>query len=99
MVEYNNCYELCKWEEISKEYGYGWKPIAEFTSLIEAEKERDKKPNKYDYMIRKKKVFMESNKSPYFKFVNSKDIHKGLTATQRRELWNSDDPKDFKKLM
>ena len=36
--------------------------------------------------------------SPNFNF---KDLPKGhnLNATKRRELWNSDDPNDFRKLM
>ncbi len=32
--------------------------------------------------------------------INFKDLPKGhnLSATERRRLWNSDDPKDFKKI-
>lgn len=92
-------YELCEWAEISKEFGWGWKPVKEFTNYEEAKTERENKPNKYDYMIRKKRIVSETNKSFYFRFVETKDIHKGLSASQRRELWNSDNRDDFRKIL
>lgn len=98
IIDYNDRYELCQWLEISKEYGYGWKPIAEYSNYKEAEAERNKKRNKYDYMVRKKRIIIDNNKSAYFRFSET-DIHKGLSASQRRELWNSDNPKDFKKIL
>jgi len=82
-------YELCEYKPI-REFGYGWVAILEFDSKEEADKAKLAKENPNNFMVREKR---EIPKSSY------RGANPNLSATKRRELFNSTDPKEFRKIM
>lgn len=90
-------HELCQYLPI-REFGFGWVAIEEFETEAEANTAKQSKEKPGDYMVREKRQPLKQSSAPRVIF---KDLPKGhnLSATQRRELFNSTDPKDFKKIM
>ena len=90
-------YELCEYKNTNTRVGFGWVMIEEFNSKEEAEKIKATKENQNNFMVR---VKIEPPQHTGGGII-VKNLPKGhnLNATQRRELWKSNDPKDFRKLM
>lgn len=89
-------YELCQYLPV-REFGYGWVAIETFDLEEEAIKAKESKEKPSDYLVRKKRII--SGKSlPGITFKNLPKGH-NLSATERRRLFNSNDPKEFKQIM